>query len=921
LKNEIVITGATSSTYTISQTTASSAGNYRVRVSNALGTVLSNNAQLTITSANSLPVAEIITPAIGALYRAGDVISFSGNATDNEDGTLSASQFTWFVDFHHDTHHHDGPPAATGVTSGTFTIPTRGETSDNVWYRIHLVVTDSQGGSTAVYRDILPRKSVISLSTQPAGLSLKIDGQVVISPVSITSVENLERSIGVVSPQVMNGKIYVFEKWLHGGAETQIISTPLENVTYTAVFKESAASIQRELWTGIAGTDVSAIPVTSPPTSISDLVNFETPSNSGTDYGARVRGFITAPVSGNYIFWIASDDKSELWLSTNATSTDKRKIASVTGATSIRQYTKYATQQSAPIALTAGQRYYIEALHKEAAGVDHLSVGWQLPDGTLERPIPGTRLSRFQNDVTVTGKILREVWSSITGTSVDVIPIQSTPTATSQLTIFEGPVNVGSDYGSRIRGFVHPPSSGNYVFWIASDDKSELWLSTNENPANKIKIATVTGYTSARQWTKYTTQQSTPIPLVAGQKYYIEALHKEGAGLDHVAVGWRLPNGIDERPIPGHRLSLPGLQSNAPPSITIQSPTNNQLYHAPATIRIVAAPQDIDGTISKVQFFAGTDLLGEDMVPPYEITITNIPSGNFTLRAKAFDDDNSASTASVQVSVSGAIDREVWTGIIGTSVTSIPTGTPPSSSGLIYLMEAPSNVGSDYGSRIRGYLHPPATGSYTFWISSDDRSELWLSTNDDPSLKLKIASVTGYTDARQWTKYTTQQSSPIMLTANRKYYVEVLHKEAAGRDHVAVGWQMPSGSFERPIPGTRITPFISNTISTVSTFAANVAITEHTILPLQDEFISLFPNPVENAKFTVLINGDISREQVTKISIINSVGENVYAEDIDCKTNCQEIILEMNVPLRAGFYTLRVDIGQKQYTKRFVQIK
>lgn len=44
-----------------------------------------------------------------------------------------------------------------------------------------------------------------------------------------------------------------------------------------------------------------------------------------------------------------------------------------------------------------GSRYYIEALHKEASGGDHLAVGWQLPNGTMERPIPGNRLAKFEN--------------------------------------------------------------------------------------------------------------------------------------------------------------------------------------------------------------------------------------------------------------------------------------------------------------------------------------------------------------------------------------------------------------------------------------------------------------------------------------------------------------------------------------------
>src|SRR5207248_997544 len=101
------------------------------------------------------------------------------------------------------------------------------------------------------------------------------------------------------------------------------------------------------------------------------------------------------------------------------------------------------------------------------------------------------------------GNITRDFWTNIAGTNVAGVPVNITPTSTSQLSIFEGPSNVADNYGSRIRGYICPPSTGNYTFWIASDDNSELWLSSNEQPANKVRIAYVPGWTASRQWTKY----------------------------------------------------------------------------------------------------------------------------------------------------------------------------------------------------------------------------------------------------------------------------------------------------------------------------------------------------------------------------------------------------------------------------------
>ena len=91
----------------------------------------------------------------------------------------------------------------------------------------------------------------------------------------------------------------------------------------------------------------------------------------------------------------------------------------------------------------------------------------------------------------------------------------------------------------------------------------------------------------------------------------------------------------------------------------------------------------------------------------------------------------------------GAIIREVWTGISGTSVANIPVGTAPNITDTPPSFEAPTNWADNYGTRMRGYITAPATGNYTFWIASDDNGELWLSVNDNPANKVRIAWVPG----------------------------------------------------------------------------------------------------------------------------------------------------------------------------------
>ena len=134
---------------------------------------------------------------------------------------------------------------------------------------------------------------------------------------------------------------------------------------------------------------------------------------------------------------------------------------------------------------------------------------------------------------------------------------QYRPNQTNQLTSFEAPSNQGDNFGERLRGYICAPETGNYSFWIASDNESDLYLSTDANPANKVKIAFMTGYAAPRIWTKYPTQKSVLIPLIAGTKYYIEALTRSNSG-DNLAVGWNTPSmGAGATPvvIPGSVLS------------------------------------------------------------------------------------------------------------------------------------------------------------------------------------------------------------------------------------------------------------------------------------------------------------------------------------------------------------------------------
>lgn len=155
--------------------------------------------------------------------------------------------------------------------------------------------------------------------------------------------------------------------------------------------------------------------------------------------------------------------------------------------------------------------------------------------------------------------ILREWWVGRTGRTIKELADLAEPPAGREILgkAFEVPAGTTTNFSARFRGFLLPPLTGSYVFWIASEVASELWLSTNQTPAGKVRIVAVTNQTPYVKWPHTHEVQSAPIALVAGQRYYLEVLQQPDAGATQLCVRWRLPNGVEQRPIPGARLAPP----------------------------------------------------------------------------------------------------------------------------------------------------------------------------------------------------------------------------------------------------------------------------------------------------------------------------------------------------------------------------
>ncbi len=253
---------------------------------------------------------------------------------------------------------------------------------------------------------------------------------------------------------------------------------------------------------------------------------------------------------------------------------------------------------------------------------------WVFPNYVIE---PGEHLliwasgkNRKPPKNALTNGLQREVYFNIPGGSVnDLLAHPRFPNQPSSRNIlknfFEAPRDIADEYGQRIYAWLEAPISGQYTFWVSGDDNTRLFFSPNENPASAALIAQVPGWTQPREWNKYPQQQSTPIFLQAGQRYYIMALMKEAFGGDHVAVRWRLPNGQMQEPLEATHCFIPGgaLHTNfsigaAGETITLTAPDGALVDQMPA----IALPTDI--SYGRLPNGAGPFVLFEEATPGYQ---------------------------------------------------------------------------------------------------------------------------------------------------------------------------------------------------------------------------------------------------------------------------------------------------------------
>lgn len=455
------------------------------------------------------------------------------------------------------------------------------------------------------------------------------------------------------------------------------------------------------------------------------------------------------------------------------------------------------------------------------------SAKWEWWDGQTRGPIEAGNLGPADKIMTVTG--------------------------------FEVPANTRDTDAGRLSGYFTPIVTGDYVFFLASDDDSDLFISTDTDPANKRWCAQEAGWSGSRYWVtrggdpstagQKRSDQFTPddgatypfamgIHLEEGKPYYIEAVTHDGGGGDNLAVTYTLLGEAEP------------LDNDAP---KITSAMMSYPTWAVTKLEITTQPQDV--TIFEDQNGSFTVVVQTDSetLPQYQWKKNNVDIAGQTSPTYAFTADivdNGAKISCVitlpgpnltvttrealltvqkAMFLEGLVKRELWGPYASETATraTVEAGTAGEPTQRDYLTAFEGNdLGvSYYVQRLSCLFIPATTGDYVFFACADDTVDLFISTDETAANKRLVAQETSWSNARQWvstaggsslTQKRSDQFSPddgattpfaegIHMEVGKRYYIEAVHQEGTGGDNFGATFKIGLATAD-PVDGDAV-PF------------------------------------------------------------------------------------------------------------------
>jgi PKD repeat protein len=211
-------------------------------------------AQVRIDVGNTPPTPIITFPLTSTRFYVGQPLSLQGSAADNEDGALANPALTWEVFLHHLDQENPGNAHTHPFLSPTLgnNIPIIAPPAEDLqaaalsYLEIKLTATDSLGLARTITQTLEPKRVNLTFVTQPPGLRLEINNEVITAPQTFTSWQAYPIQVKAPLFQTNQAGSWKFVSWSDGGQATHRVTTPATAVTYTAVY--TSTSITRFLF-------------------------------------------------------------------------------------------------------------------------------------------------------------------------------------------------------------------------------------------------------------------------------------------------------------------------------------------------------------------------------------------------------------------------------------------------------------------------------------------------------------------------------------------------------------------------------------------------------------------------------------------------------------------------------------------------
>lgn len=205
----------------------------RLRVTDAPGASATDSA--TIVVGGTPPTISSLVPSSSLTWRVGDQIAFSATATDQQDGSLPASAFSWTLQQQHcpsDCHPHT-ITTYPGVPSGSFAAPDHDLPS---YLRLILVVTDSDGQTASATLDLQPSVGSVSASSNLPQAILKVDGVTGAPAGPVSAIAGRVLTVEAPATVVVSGRTWTWTSWSDGGTRVRSVSVAPGNQEYVSTY-------------------------------------------------------------------------------------------------------------------------------------------------------------------------------------------------------------------------------------------------------------------------------------------------------------------------------------------------------------------------------------------------------------------------------------------------------------------------------------------------------------------------------------------------------------------------------------------------------------------------------------------------------------------------------------------------------------